>query len=91
MEVLRAPGGALNLALAPCFWNLLEGETPPLSLRPWFLVYLGVISRNPYVLSSCMSVFPLIKWNLQWNCYILFTLCPDYYIELLLIPNLNVG
>ena len=30
MEVLRAPDGALNLAMASCFWNLLEGETPPL-------------------------------------------------------------
>ena len=29
MEVLGAPDGALNLAMAPSFWNLLEGETPP--------------------------------------------------------------
>ena len=29
MEVLRAPSGTLNLAIAPFFWNLLEGETPP--------------------------------------------------------------
>ena len=29
MEAKRAPNGALNLTMAPCFWNLLEGETPP--------------------------------------------------------------
>ena len=38
MEVLRAPNGTLNLAMAPCFCNLFEGETPPpssLSLQTW--------------------------------------------------------
>ena len=30
MEVLNAPYDALNFTMVPCFWNLLEGETPPL-------------------------------------------------------------
>ena len=43
MEVLRAPDGALNLAVAPCFWNLLEGETPPPS--PHFATALFFINE----------------------------------------------
>ena len=28
-RINSATGVRLNLAMAPCFWNLLEGETPP--------------------------------------------------------------
>ena len=52
MEVLKAPDGALNLAMALCFWNLLEGETPrPLLLWPWFYHQLKL-----NVLSNCQQI-----------------------------------
>ena len=49
MEVLRAPGGTLDLAMAPCFWNLLEGETlpPPFRYGPdRGHSYCGVVIAN---------------------------------------------
>ena len=41
MEVLRVPNGALNLAMAPCFWNSLEEETPPLPPPPFATALMG--------------------------------------------------
>ena len=52
MEVLKVPDGALNFAMAPWFWNLLEGETPP-SFR------YGPGNRN--VANNWMQLVKLLK------------------------------
>ena len=78
MEVLRAPNGALSLAMGPCFLNLLEGETSPspLSLRPWL--------QSCMLLSHWFFPVPYFKWkgdnffwvqNRVYYYYFSFTTC----------------
>ena len=66
MEILRVPSGALNLAMAPCFWNILEGETPPL---PPFATALERSTKwtSYFCCKTPMDILAQFEKNEKWS------------------------